>query len=461
MGFVKLGIFSMLSGAMAAPPTVKETPVNKVGHQEGILQLSLFNVPLELEMGANNKTKRQISTELENYIYDGSGGAIKTLGIALEFGTPPQKVIVEPDTASDKLWIQRVPHGHQRSGSKSTHFDEGASSSLHDLKRQDHISYVSEVVPMDIFEDIVSIGGVSFGKTSFGIANMTRKLASISRNVGCMGLTTGKDVDTSILAKLQKKNLVKNRAFSMALRKKDQGALIFGAYDTSKFSGPLEKFAIQPGKNGLSYRSKQFIAKVQSLSFNSGGDRSQVLLNDKTASSKPLTVGIDTGTPGLCISRDYQSQIAEKMGATVKSDMLHVSCDVAETKASLDFHMSNKTVISIPLSDFLMKRDDGKDCLLAIQFDPPGLLPADFWIGGHFLRRSLVVFDPDKSNLHIARGADCGSTVVAMGDTIPEDVVGKCEQGTPEIDPQAEMAPTMKLTSEFIHSIMNPRLAKH
>lgn len=91
--------------------------------------------------------------------------------------------------------------------------------------------------------------GVSMGPIKFGVGDLTNPSTRLGRVVGTMGLlppTDAKSNEDFILKKLLDKKLVKSRAFSIALRNKGQGALTFGGYDTSKFSGPLEKFAIQP-----------------------------------------------------------------------------------------------------------------------------------------------------------------------------------------------------------------------
>lgn len=51
----------------------------------------------------------------------------------------------------------------------------------------------------------------------------------------------------------------------------------------------------------------------------------------------------------------------------------------------------------------------------------------DAWIGGHFLRRSYVVFDPDRRSVYIGDGADCGSKLVAAENGVPAKLKGDCE----------------------------------
>lgn len=43
--------------------------------------------------------------------------------------------------------------------------------------------------------------------------------------------------------------------------------------------------------------------------------------------------------------------------------------------------------------------------------------------------------------MYVARGADCGSTVVAIDGTIPDNVTGKCAREEPEADQPPPAAP--------------------
>ena len=43
--------------------------------------------------------------------------------------------------------------------------------------------------------------------------------------------------------------------------------------------------------------------------------------------------------------------------------------------------------------------------------------------------------------MYIARGADCGSTIVAIDGTMPDNVVGSCADEKLEPDQEAPLAP--------------------
>jgi hypothetical protein len=115
----------------------------------------------------------------------------------------------------------------------------------------------------------------------------------------------------------------------------------------------------------------RYIVEVQSVLFNTGTGNSAVVM-DKGGlkDGKPLTMGIDSGSPAFGVSMALGRLLMDRTGAKFKFDprVLEFGCDVVDAKASFDFKMSNKTVISIPLSDLLRSRiDNGKTCQLAVQ----------------------------------------------------------------------------------------------
>lgn len=157
MSSLKTLVLLLASQALAAPVDSQDGTTKPIV-QNGILQLSLSTVPIEKELNATNIAKRQVPAPVDNFKFDGSKPVV-ALGIVLEVGTPPQKVIVEPDTGSSKLWIPGLIPGETRADSESTHFDLQQSSSAEDLKKEDGSVYASERVIMNMFNDEFSIGG--------------------------------------------------------------------------------------------------------------------------------------------------------------------------------------------------------------------------------------------------------------------------------------------------------------
>lgn len=213
------------------------------------------------------------------------------------------------------------------------------------------------------------------------------------------------------------------------------------------------------------------------------------MLDKQNVAGKPLAMGLDSGSPAFQLPTALSEVVAQKTGGTLKNAFLTFPCAVVDAKAAIDFKMTDKTTVSIPLLDFVMsKLDNDKTCKLAVQFG--GKLPAgqnapasscrqfminlntlthlvlhhaDLWIGGHFLRRALVVYDPDNSNMYVARGADCGSSLVAIDGNMPTDVVlGKCPEEAPDFGGQGDKSPSPvpPVNAADVQVIAEPRVDK-
>ncbi|KAK2594853.1 hypothetical protein QQS21_007441 [Conoideocrella luteorostrata] len=181
-----------------------------------------------------------------------------------------------------------------------------------------------------------------------------------------MGLLPDEAPDSEfILTKLRDKKLVKSRAFSMGLRDKGQGALTFGGYDTSKFSGPLETI---PLKRKPANGNRQYIVEMQSLSLGKDNGSNQTISDKQSLKRRQMTIGLDSGSPALVISTTVAQDLQKTLGGSFEKNWLHVNCSIVDTQAALNFDMSNQTTVSVPLQDFVSSRKDGgKTCTLAIK----------------------------------------------------------------------------------------------
>ncbi|KAK2593846.1 hypothetical protein QQS21_008461 [Conoideocrella luteorostrata] len=370
MALSKTGFLLLAAKTLAAVANHKESPHEAKG-QNGFIQFPLVPIHAEPAAASKSTTKRQLSTGIDDYEYGGRYHET-ALGVELTIGTPPQKVIIEPDTASSPLWVPGFAPNLNLNASTGVFFHQKDSSSVQDLGKEDEIKYSRDKVVFNMVSDEVSIGGSSIGKMSFGVGNMSHPGTRLGRHVGTMGLLPYKnDTDKNrqadrefILTKLKANKIINSRAFSINLREKGRGALTLGGYDTSKFSGPLERVDLE--KNDLNH----YIIKMQSLSFSKDHDSNQTTIVDKDSFRiGNMTVGLDSGCPTLVVSMEIAKKFANKLGGAYTRSMLQLGCDLVDnTKAALNFVVTNSTVVSVPLHDFVLSRENnGKTCKMAIQ----------------------------------------------------------------------------------------------
>lgn len=85
-----------------------------------------------------------------------------------------------------------------------------------------------------------------------GVVDVNGPNTVIQRHVGTLALLPVFGYDDSnvfIPRKLFNQKIVRSTGFSLGVRQHGRGSLTFGGYDASKFSGPLEKLEMVPGRN--------------------------------------------------------------------------------------------------------------------------------------------------------------------------------------------------------------------
>ncbi|XWX01990.1 hypothetical protein V2A60_010022 [Cordyceps javanica] len=359
----------------------------------GLIHLPLAPVTPVTDEGAKSVARRQIFSGVDQYQYTTDAA----MGVVVEIGSPPQKVIVEPDTGSRDLWVLDLQPGQKREEPASTFFDRSGSSSLKALGNTRMVSFASERFETDLYSDNVSFGGQSLGDVTVGLADLSKPNTKLARHTGVLGLAPPdllSDPDAakgSLLQGMLDQKSIKSKAFGLGLRKRGQGGLTFGGYDASKFSGRLEKLEIQDNGRG------RYAFNLKSVSFKSSKAQDPVELYTKTETGRPLRMGTDSGSVAVYISKGTAAaqEFVAKTGAVIEDNKYVFGCDVVDSGASLEFQISDATVVSMPLADIVLsKSEDGKTCTMRMAAE--NRMPDPVWVGQHFFRRAYVVHDYDN-----------------------------------------------------------------
>lgn len=92
-------------------------------------------------------------------------------------------------------------------------------------------------------------------------------------------------------------------------------------------------------------------------------------MDSKSNQGNPVDLGLDSGSAGFRLPPSILQDFTANTGATVNGDLVEFGCDIIDSGAAIDFHITDNTVISVPLLDFVSgRKDSGRICTLAITF---------------------------------------------------------------------------------------------
>lgn len=107
----------------------------------------------------------------------------------------------------------------------------------------------------------------------------------------------------------------------------------------------------------------RYAFEIKSLSFRPGSGQNAVELSTQDERGRPLRLGVDSGSIGFYLVRGTTRDFVEKTGAVVKDGSYEFGCDVVNSGAAFDFQITDNTVVSVPLSDYVRERaDNGRTC---------------------------------------------------------------------------------------------------
>ncbi|KAI0799193.1 aspartic peptidase domain-containing protein [Xylaria sp. FL0064] len=342
----------------------------------------------------------------------------------LSIGTPPQSVYVQLDTGSFELWVN--PNCTNLQGTSDVrfcsavgHYDPSSSSSAVELPVTKTLRYGIgsanihlriKVTSLTVFPD------AHLEDVQFGVA-----VDTVDEFSGILGIGYGENVTIrykNMVDQLADQGATNTKAFSLALGSKSEqeGVIIFGGLDTSKFSGALQTQPIIQGPD----RVPRYWINMDSLSITPPTGKTKQYPNTSMA------VFLDSGATLTLLPTSLANAIAADFGAdaTDADGFYPVDCQFNNQSGTLSFAFTGVT-IRVPYREIVREIQTafGIQCYL-------GISPSDDFalLGDTMLRSAYVVFDQTNNAIHMAQYSNCGSNEQEITAQMKlGNVAGDCE----------------------------------
>lgn len=265
----------------------------------------------------------------------------------------------------------------------------------------------------DYFTDVVRLGKVTIdaGELTMGLATYTADGPHVA-NDGHGLLGVGYEIGESIVQAagaqsktpaiydiLVKLGVTNRAAYSLYLNgdKSGKGEVLFGAIDTTKYSGDLVSLPVQPMWDGVTNYTEFLVALTAISVTDDSGTR---LLTDSTFAHPAL---LDSGTVSQGLPAGVADEILKGFGAIQGA----LPCEYRNSNASLTYTFGGDggPSINVPLSALIV--DDGyaiwpdgrAECqILVTSENGYGVI-----LGDSFLRSAYVVYDLENNEIAIAQ----------------------------------------------------------
>lgn len=286
----------------------------------------------------------------------------------VNIGSPAQPVYVQLDTGSFELWVNPTCTGLSASDATFCRsigfYNVSRSNTVQPLNTGKTLSYGIGSANVTYVKDSISLPGATsaMANVQFGVA-----LSSVDEFSGILGIGYGEGLTTTypnFVDELAKQNQTSVKAFSVGLGSKneEEGAIIFGGVDTSKFAGTLATLPIVPAQNSPDGVPRYWVS-MNSLSLTPPNGAT------KTYANTSMDVFFDTGAtltllpPALAdaIGKDFGAESADPSG------YYSVDCSLADMNGTVDFAFDGVT-IRVPYDEFIRQTTRGTEesCVLGI-----------------------------------------------------------------------------------------------
>ncbi len=285
------------------------------------------------------------------------------------------------DTGSFELWINPSCDGLSSGDTAFCNsigtFDPSASSTFSSLGVGKQLRYGIGSANITYVRDSIALPGTSsvLEQVQFGVAT-----SSVDEFSGILGIGFGMGLTTrypNFVDELALQNVTRVKAFSLALggKAEQEGVIVFGGVDTSKFTGALERLPITPAAQAPDGVPRYWVSMASvSLSPPGRAATSRVYANSN------MQVFLDSGSTLSLLPTALADSIAADFGAPAAAadGFYTVDCSLASsTGGTLDFAFG-ATTISVPYSELI--RRSGSRCMLGIQASSDFVLLGDTFL---------------------------------------------------------------------------------
>jgi hypothetical protein len=291
-------------------------------------------------------------------------------------------VFVQLDTGSFELWVN--PDCTSVTGADAVFCERVGqyvtirSSTAVSLGTTKTLRYGIGTANITYFTDSITLAGspMALKGVQFGVATASEDAFS-----GILGIGYGQGYATkypNFVDQLRAQNATKVKAYTLALGSKDsqEGVIVFGGIDTSKFAGKLAKLPIIPAEQSPD-RVPRFWVNMQSISITppSGATRAY------PGSGSP--VFLDSGSTMTLLPPNLTTAIATDFGAQGPdaNGFYKIDCGLTKLNGTLDFAFNGVTV-KVPYKELTREvASNPPSCFL-------GIMPSDKFtlLGDTFLR---------------------------------------------------------------------------
>ncbi|PTB65056.1 acid protease [Trichoderma citrinoviride] len=355
----------------------------------------------------------------------------------LNIGTPPQTVYAQIDTGSFELWVNpncsNVQSADQRFCRAIGFYDPSSSSTADVTSQSARLRYGIGSADVTYVRDSIALPNAgpaeSMRAVQFGVAD-----TSVDEFSGILGLGAGNGFNTdypNFVDELAAQGITNTKAFSLALGSKaeEEGVLIFGGVDTSKFRGELAHLPIVPADDSPDGVARYWV-KMDSISLTppSSSSSSSSSSTDAKPTAFPqtsMTVFLDSGSTLTLLPPALVRQIASALGSTQTDDngFFVVDCALAGQDGTIDFAFDGVT-IRVPYAEMIRQVSSlPPHCYLGMMGSTEFAL-----LGDTFLRSAYAVFDLTSNIVHLAPYVNCGTSIKSITSTSSlSNLVGTCD----------------------------------